>query len=86
MKPNWFFDSEKSARKPRSILFRRTGAFYSEDSATGKQSSLCAKDESQALNARLRTHERMPTLLAAAAQAGAVVNPEACRQQSQCQC
>jgi len=35
--------------KPRFILFRRAGVYYSEDTATGKQSSLRTKDENEAL-------------------------------------
>jgi integrase len=35
--------------KSRFILFRRGGVFYSEDTTTGKQSSLRTKDEAEAL-------------------------------------
>ena len=35
--------------KTRFILFRRAGAFYSEDTVTRKQHSLRAKDEAEAL-------------------------------------
>src|SRR5580658_3221060 len=35
--------------KPRFILFRRAGVFYSEDTTTGKQHSLRTKDEAEAL-------------------------------------
>jgi integrase len=41
--------------KTRFILFRRNGVFYAEDTATGKQTSLRTKDETEAkslLNAR----------------------------------
>jgi hypothetical protein len=39
----------------RLILFRRSGVFYCEDTATGKQTSLRTRDESEArilLNAK----------------------------------
>jgi hypothetical protein len=49
MKPDWFLDSEKSAMKPRFILFRRAGVYYSEDTTTKKQISLRTKDEAEAL-------------------------------------
>ena len=35
--------------KPRFILFRRAGVFYSEDTTTRKQCSLRTKDEAEAL-------------------------------------
>src|SRR5580658_3748370 len=35
--------------KPRFILFRRAGVFYSEDTTTRKQYSLRTKDEAEAL-------------------------------------
>lgn len=35
--------------KTRFILFRRAGVFYSEDTVTRKQHSLCTKDEAEAL-------------------------------------
>jgi hypothetical protein len=35
--------------KPRFILFRRGSVFYAEETATGKQTSLRTKDESEAV-------------------------------------
>jgi hypothetical protein len=35
--------------KQRFILFRRAGVFYYEETATGKQTSLRTKDESEAI-------------------------------------
>jgi len=35
--------------KSRFILFRRAGVFYSEDTTTGKQTSLRTKDEAEAV-------------------------------------
>ncbi len=49
MKLDWFLDSEKSVMKQRFILFRRAGVFYSEETATGKQTSLRTKDEAEAI-------------------------------------
>jgi integrase len=49
LKRDWFLDSEKSAMKPRFILFRRSGVYYCEDSTTHKQTSLRTKDENEAL-------------------------------------
>ena len=34
--------------KTRFILFRRNGVFYTEDTASGKQTSLRTKDETEA--------------------------------------
>jgi len=49
MKPDWFLDSENQSMKSKFILFRRAGVFYSEDTTTGKQHSLRAKVEAEAL-------------------------------------
>ena len=38
----------ESDMKQRFILFRRAGVFYSEETATGKQTSLRTKDQSEA--------------------------------------
>lgn len=50
--------------KPKFTLFRRGGVYYSQDSATGKQTSLRTKDEAEArtlLNARNEA-QRQPAL------------------------
>ena len=50
--------------KTKYTLFRRDGIYYSQDSATGKQTSLRTKDETEAsslLNARNEA-QRQPTL------------------------
>jgi hypothetical protein len=50
--------------KTRFNLFRRAGVFYTEDTATGKQTSLRTKDETEArtlLNARNEA-QREPVL------------------------
>ena len=64
MKPDWFLDSEKSSMKTKYNLFRRGAVFYVEDTATGKQTSLRTKDETEArslLNAENEAH-RQPVL------------------------
>jgi hypothetical protein len=50
--------------KTRFILFRRNGVFYTENTATGKQTSLRTRDETEAkslLNARNEA-QRQPVL------------------------
>jgi hypothetical protein len=50
--------------KPRFIMFRRSGVYYSEDTVTRKQHSLRTKDESEAvtlLNAKNESF-RQPVL------------------------
>jgi hypothetical protein len=50
--------------KTRFNLFRRAGVFYTEDTATGKQTSLRTRDETEAkslLNARNEA-QRQPVL------------------------
>jgi site-specific recombinase XerD len=50
-----FSRSDERNMKTRFILFRRNGVFYTEDTATGKQTSLRTKDETEAhtlINAR----------------------------------
>jgi hypothetical protein len=45
----------ESIMKTRFILFRQAGVFYTEDTATGKQTGLCTKNETDVkslLNAR----------------------------------
>lgn len=61
---DWFLDSDKRVMKSKFILFRRNEVFYIEDTATGKQTSLRTKDQSEAnslLNARNEAH-RQPVL------------------------
>jgi hypothetical protein len=56
--------SDKSHMKTRFNLFRRAGVFYTEDTATGKQTSLRTRDETEAkslLNARNEA-QRQPVL------------------------
>lgn len=50
--------------KQRFILFRRNGVFYSEDTTTGKQTSLRTKSESEALTLLPSKNEayRQPTI------------------------
>src|SRR5689334_23630527 len=50
--------------KPRFILFRRAGVFYSEDTVTRKQTSLRTKDEGEAQTLLHAKNEsfRQPTL------------------------
>ena len=50
--------------KTKYTLFRRSGIYYSQDSATGQQKSLRTRDEAEALkllNARNEAH-RQPVL------------------------
>jgi integrase len=63
-KRDWNIETDNPVMKTKYTLFRRGGMFYIQDSATGKQTSLRTKDETEAkslLNARNEA-QRQPVL------------------------
>jgi hypothetical protein len=61
---DWNIETDNPVMKTKYTLFRRGEMFYMQDSATGKQTSLRTKDETEAkslLNARNEA-QRQPVL------------------------
>ncbi len=61
---DWNIETDNPVMKTKYTLFRRGEMFYMQDSATGKQTSLHTKDETEAkslLNARNEA-QRQPVL------------------------
>ena len=48
MKQDWNIETDNPVMKTKYTLFRRGEMFYMQDSATGKQTSLHTKDETEA--------------------------------------
>jgi hypothetical protein len=48
LKQDWYLETEKASYENEIHLFRRGEMFYMQDSATGKQTSLRTKDETEA--------------------------------------